>query len=59
MLRQHAARDGSCAERHVPDVQCHAAGVGQGLEEMLHQLRVKGTNAPCGDVQVEAEVRPA
>ena len=48
-----------CRERRAPDVQGHAAGVGQGLEEVLHQLRVKGADAPAGDVQVDAEVRPA
>jgi hypothetical protein len=32
--------------------------VGQRAEEVLHQLRVKGANALCGDVDIKAQERP-
>jgi hypothetical protein len=32
--------------------------VGQRAEEVLHQLRVEGADALCGDVHIEAQERP-
>ena len=46
------------APGQLAHVQRHAARVDQALEEVLHQLCVKGANALRGDVQVKAEVRP-
>ena len=46
------------AAGQLPDVQGHAGGVGQGLEEVFHQLRVVGADALCGDGQVVAQVGP-
>lgn len=46
-------------KQSVPDVQRHAAGVGQGLKEVLHQLGVKGADAIRGYVHVKAQVGPA
>ncbi len=58
MLREHFIHGALCMgmtrdvkklretqEQSAPDVQRHAAGIGQGLEEVLHQLSVKGANA--------------
>ena len=35
----------SCEVQDMPDVQCHAAGVCQGLEKVLQQLSVIGADA--------------
>ena len=45
--------------RALPDMQSHAAGVGQRLKEVLQQLRVVGTDAVCGRRDIKAEVWPA
>ena len=43
----------------LANVQGHAGGVGQRLEEMLYKLCLKIANALSGDLQAIAQVRPA
>lgn len=59
--RQHAdttQASAPCYDKGVLPAFWQRTCVGQRAEEVLHQLRVKGADALCGDVDIEAQEWP-